>query len=130
MFYGKMLAVCSRYISDQDTAQEVLQEGFIKVFDKLEVFDFKGSFEGWVRRIVVNTAIDFIRKAKRAPILKDNDNDFKVEASNEIDFFNEIQSKVRKFVAGNEFEGTMLKPKFGDASGVRGAARLGRTMSY
>ena len=85
MFYGKMLAVCMRYISDHDAAQEVLQEGFIKVFDKLEVFDFKGSFEGWVRRIVVNTAIDSIRKAKRAPILKDNDNDFKMDASNEIE---------------------------------------------
>ena len=85
MFYGKMLAVCMRYISDHDTAQEVLQEGFIKVFDKLEVFDFKGSFEGWVRRIVVNTAIDSIRKAKRAPILKDNDNDFKMDFSNEIE---------------------------------------------
>ena len=85
MFYGKMLAVCMRYIPDHDTAQEVLQEGFIKVFDKLEVFDFKGSFEGWVRRIVVNTAIDSIRKAKRAPILKDNDNDFKMDASNEIE---------------------------------------------
>ena len=85
MFYGKMLAVCMRYMSDQDTAQEVLQEGFIKVFDKLEVFDFKGSFEGWVRRIIVNTAIDSIRKAKRAPILKDNDDDFKMDASNEIE---------------------------------------------
>jgi RNA polymerase sigma factor (sigma-70 family) len=81
MFYGKMLAVCSRYISDQDTAQEVLQEGFIKVFDKLEVFDFKGSFEGWVRRIIVNTAIDSIRKSKRAPILKDKDTDFKMDST-------------------------------------------------
>lgn len=76
-----MLAVCSRYISDQDTAQEVLQEGFIKVFDKLEVFDFKGSFEGWVRRIIVNTAIDSIRKSKRAPILKDKDTDFKMDST-------------------------------------------------
>ena len=50
--------------------------------------------------------------------------------SNEIDFFSEIQSKVRKFVAGNEFEGIFLKPKFGDASGVRGAARLGRNINY
>ena len=50
--------------------------------------------------------------------------------SNEIDFFDEIQSKVRKFVAGNEFEGIFLKPKFGDASGVRGAARLGRNINY
>ena len=50
--------------------------------------------------------------------------------SNEIDFFNEVQANVRKFVAGNEFEGVFLKPKFGDASGVRGAARLGRRVSY
>ena len=50
--------------------------------------------------------------------------------SNEIDFFHEVQANVRKFVAGNEFEGVFLKPKFGDASGVRGAARLGRRVSY
>jgi RNA polymerase sigma-70 factor (ECF subfamily) len=85
MFYGKMLAVCSRYISDKDTAQEVLQEGFIKVFDKLEVFDFKGSFEGWVRRIIVNTAIDSIRKAKRAPVLKDKDTDFKMDSTDQME---------------------------------------------
>lgn len=85
MFYGKMLAVCSRYISDPDTAQEVLQQGFIKVFDKLEVFDFKGSFEGWVRRIIVNTAIDSIRKAKRAPLLKDKDTDFKMDSTDELE---------------------------------------------
>ena len=91
MFYGKMLAVCSRYISDQDTAQEVLQEGFIKVFDKLEVFDFKGSFEGWVRRIIVNTAIDSIRKAKRAPVLKDKDTDFKMDSTDQMEESETIQ---------------------------------------
>jgi len=84
-FYGKMMAVCLRYISDRDTAQEVLQEGFIKVFDKLEVFDFKGSFEGWIRRIIANTAIDAIRKNKRNPFLSDQDNDFKQEAVNELE---------------------------------------------
>ncbi len=42
--------------------------------------------------------------------------------SNEIDFLDEIKQKMKKFVAGGEFEGTFLKPKFGDASGVRGAA--------
>ena len=91
MFYGKMLAVCSRYISDQDTAQEVLQEGFIKVFDKLEVFDFKGSFEGWVRRIIVNTAIDSIRKSKRAPILKDKDTDFKMDSTDALEEGEELK---------------------------------------
>jgi RNA polymerase sigma-70 factor (ECF subfamily) len=84
-FYGKMMAVCLRYISDRDTAQEVLQEGFIKVFDKLEVFDFKGSFEGWIRRIIANTAIDTIRKNKRNPFLSDQDNDFKQEVVNELE---------------------------------------------
>ena len=51
-------------------------------------------------------------------------------ASNEIDFLNEIDSLVRKFVIGREYEGVFLKPKYGDASGVRGAARLGRSSIY
>ena len=50
--------------------------------------------------------------------------------SNEIDFLNEIESMVKKFVIGKEYEGVFLKPKFGDASGVRGAARLGRKSIY
>ena len=50
--------------------------------------------------------------------------------SNEIDFLSEIESMVKKFVSGNEYEGVFLKPKYGDASGVRGAARLGRTTYY
>ena len=80
LFYGKMLPVCIRYLSDRDTAQEVLQEGFIKVFEKLGAFDHKGSFEGWIRRIVANTAIDAIRKSKKDPYRTDNDNDFKIGA--------------------------------------------------
>lgn len=82
LYYGKMLSVCMRYISDRDTAQEVLQEGFIKIFDKLGAFDFKGSFEGWIRRIIANTAIDHIRKSKNSPLLSDNDNDFVLGTEN------------------------------------------------
>jgi len=78
LFYGKMLGVCMRYARDRDTAEEMLQEGFIKIFDKLEAFDYKGSFEGWMRRIIANTAIDNIRKAKKNPLLTDNDEDFKL----------------------------------------------------
>ncbi len=50
--------------------------------------------------------------------------------SNEIDFLSEIESMVKKFVVGKEYEGVFLKPKYGDASGVRGAARLGRSATY
>lgn len=82
LYYGKMLGVCMRYISDRDTAQEVLQEGYIKIFDKLGAYDFKGSFEGWIRRIIANTAIDHIRKSKKNPILSDNDEDFVLGAEN------------------------------------------------
>jgi RNA polymerase sigma-70 factor (ECF subfamily) len=76
-FYGKMLAVCMRYIQDRDSAQEVLQEGFIKVFDNIKGYDSKGSFEGWVRRIMANCAIDAIRKVRKDTHLSDNVNDFK-----------------------------------------------------
>lgn len=81
LFYGKMLGVCMRYARDRDTAEEMLQEGFIKIFDKLEAFDYKGSFEGWMRRIIANTAIDNIRKTKKSPMLTDNDDDFKLGGS-------------------------------------------------
>lgn len=76
-FYGKMLAVCLRYIQDRDSAQEVLQEGFIKVFENIKGYDSKGSFEGWVRRIMANTAIDAIRKIRKDTQLSDDVNDFK-----------------------------------------------------
>ena len=84
LYYGKMITICMRYTSDRDTAEEVLQEGFIKIFDKLEAFDYKGSFEGWIRRIMCNTAIDNIRKNKRKPTLTDNENDFKIGYENPI----------------------------------------------
>jgi RNA polymerase sigma-70 factor (ECF subfamily) len=85
LYYGKMMSVCLRYIKDRDSAQEVLQDGFIKVFDKLDLFDFRGSIEGWMRRIFSNTAIDAIRKAKRNPFLSENDNDFKDPGVNQME---------------------------------------------
>ncbi len=63
-FYGKMLAVCMRYSRNREEAQDVLHDGLIKVFSKLSSFENKGSFEGWVRRIIVNVAIDFVRSRK------------------------------------------------------------------
>ena len=77
-----MLGVCMRYATDRDSAEEVLQEGFIKIFDKLDAFDYKGSFEGWMRRIIANTAIDSIRRSKKDPFLTDKDEDFKMGAEN------------------------------------------------
>lgn len=61
-FSRKMLGVCLRYAKSQEEAEDVLQEGFIKIFTKLSDFSNEGSLEGWIRRIMVNTALDSIRK--------------------------------------------------------------------
>jgi RNA polymerase sigma factor (sigma-70 family) len=60
----KMMGVCLRYMTNTEEAQDVLQDGFVKVFDKLGAYSGAGSFEGWARRIFVNTALDAIRKNK------------------------------------------------------------------
>lgn len=61
-FAPKMLTVCLRYSKDQEQAEDILQDGFVKVFSKISAFKMEGSLEGWIRRIMVNTALDQIRK--------------------------------------------------------------------
>lgn len=56
-YASNMLGVCQRYARNNDDAEDILQDSFIKVFNKLSQFKFEGSFEGWIRRIVVNTAL-------------------------------------------------------------------------
>jgi RNA polymerase sigma-70 factor, ECF subfamily len=73
IFYGKMLAICMRYTKNVDQAQDLVQEGFIKMFDNLGKYKHDGSFEGWVRRIFVNNAIDSFRRKKHDHILPDSD---------------------------------------------------------
>lgn len=63
-YYRLMFGICLRYASDQDAVQDIVQEGFLKVFNNIEGYTSKGSFEGWMRRIMVNTAIDAIRRSK------------------------------------------------------------------
>ena len=63
-FSPRMYAVCLRYAGNAEEAQDILQEGFIKVFKKLDSFRNEGSFEGWIRRIFVNTAIEHFRRKK------------------------------------------------------------------
>lgn len=69
LFYGKMMAVCLRYTKNADQAKDILQDGFIKVFNNIGGFNKEGSFEGWIRRIMVNTAIDHFRKTKNSYVL-------------------------------------------------------------
>ena len=62
-FSPKMFGICLRYANDYHHAEDILQEGFVKVFHNLDKFRGDGSFEGWVKRIFINTAIQHYRKA-------------------------------------------------------------------
>lgn len=62
LFSPKMFAICLKYAKQQMDAEDILQEGFVKLFNNLHKFRGEGSFDGWVRRIFVNTAIEHIRK--------------------------------------------------------------------
>jgi RNA polymerase sigma-70 factor (ECF subfamily) len=74
-FSPRMYAVCLRYAGNAEEAEDILQEGFIKVFKKLDSFRSEGSFEGWVRRIFVNTAIEhFRRKRYLMPVTEKEEN--------------------------------------------------------
>jgi RNA polymerase sigma factor (sigma-70 family) len=61
----KMLAVCYRFAHNREDAEDMLQEGFIKVFSQMHTFQSKGAFEGWIRRIIVHTCINNLKKNKR-----------------------------------------------------------------
>ena len=62
LYSGKMMGVCLRYCKERETARDLLHDGFLKVFSHIVDYEGKGSFEGWIRRIMVNTALEFIRK--------------------------------------------------------------------
>ncbi|MDX2302633.1 MAG: sigma-70 family RNA polymerase sigma factor [Microscillaceae bacterium] len=64
-YYGKMLNICQRYTRGQEEAKDILQEGFVKVFKNIQNFKGDGSLEGWIRRIMVNTAINHFHKFKK-----------------------------------------------------------------
>ena len=64
-YSSKMLAVCYRFAHNREDAEDMLQEGFIKVFLQMHTFENRGAFEGWIRRIVVHTCINILKKNKK-----------------------------------------------------------------
>jgi RNA polymerase sigma factor (sigma-70 family) len=64
-YSSKMLAVCYRYAQNREDAEDMLQEGFIKVFSQIHTFENRGALEGWIRRIMVHTCINILKKNKR-----------------------------------------------------------------
>ena len=85
-FSPRMYAVCLRYAGNAEEAEDILQEGFIKIFKKLDSFRGEGSFEGWVRRIFVNTAIEhFRRKRYLQPVTEKEENTIEGKSLSALD---------------------------------------------
>ncbi len=105
LFKSKMFGVCLRYAGNYDDAQDILQDGFIKVFEKIDQFGFKGAFEGWMRRIMVNTALEKYRSNYQVINIHDNvkeiNNEYAEDFSTDIDarelikFIQELSPKYR-----------------------------------
>ncbi|MET0759775.1 MAG: RNA polymerase sigma factor [Flavobacterium sp.] len=83
-FAPKMLSVCRQYIKDLHHAEDIMITAFMKVFSNLKNFEHKGSFEGWIRRIMINECISCIRVQKKVSFLED---EYYLEES-----FNNIES--------------------------------------
>lgn len=104
LLYGKMLGVCIRYTREREDAVDVLQEGFIKVFANIKHFESTGSFEGWVRKIMVNTAIDFYRKNKKMIVypnseyVENNAEDIKEEENPDDEYMNVSPNEIMEAV--------------------------------
>ncbi|MCX8019381.1 MAG: sigma-70 family RNA polymerase sigma factor [Chitinophagaceae bacterium] len=64
-FCSKMLAVCYRFAQSKEDAEDMLQEGFIKVFSQIHTYEGRGSFEGWIRKIIVHTCINILKRNKK-----------------------------------------------------------------
>ncbi len=64
-FAGRMLGVCYRYAGNMHEAEDILQEGFIRAFERLKDFRGDGSLEGWIRRIMVTSALNFLKRERR-----------------------------------------------------------------
>lgn len=61
-YSSRLYAICLRYSKNEEEAQDILQDSFVKIFTKLNTFQFSGSFEGWLKKITTNTAIEYYRK--------------------------------------------------------------------
>jgi RNA polymerase sigma factor (sigma-70 family) len=97
----KMLGVCRQYVKDLQHAEDLLLTGFLKVFTNLSQFKHEGSFEGWIRRIMVNTCISYLRK-KNLVTLSDDDFIFNDAATDSLENTSaeDIQNLIDKLPDG------------------------------
>ena len=101
MYAPKMLGVCMRYAKSVQEAEDILQEGFITVFRKIDTFGFKGSFDGWIRRVMVNTALNHYHKNKKYYMneLYASDSELQGESLSVEEIYNETKLPARELIS-------------------------------
>ncbi|MDO9154475.1 MAG: sigma-70 family RNA polymerase sigma factor [Paludibacter sp.] len=92
MHASAMLAVCIRYVGDRETARDLLQDGFIKVFEKAESFSGEGSLGGWIRRIMVNITLEYLRQKDALKMSSSIDDYHESFASHEVSALEKIST--------------------------------------
>jgi RNA polymerase sigma-70 factor (ECF subfamily) len=87
LFAGKLFALCLKYSQNYEDAEDILQDSFIRIFDKIKQFDGKGSFEGWMKRITINVALQKYRKGKKLQVVRNEviESEETVELEEEIE---------------------------------------------
>lgn len=97
LYAGKLYAVCYKYSKNQAEAEDTLHDGFITIFNKISQFKNQGSFEGWMKRIMINTALEKYRKDKVFPLINE---EIKDEEDEEIEDdnlnLNELLTSIQK----------------------------------
>ena len=110
IYARKMYSICLRYSSDADSAQDLLQDGFMKTFSNINSFQERGSFEGWLKRIFINLALENLRKKKNIietsddlqnlpDMMDDSTEDSDMYKISETELLNMVQSLPRGYSA-------------------------------
>ena len=89
-FSGRMYALCLRYAGNRQEAEDMMIEGFLKVFDNINKFRMEGSFDGWIRKIIVNTALYHLKLKKNLFVNLNNENHENIFSNDEDDDTNAL----------------------------------------
>ncbi len=96
-FKDRMYGICLRYAGNRDDAQDIVHDGFVKIYQKIVQFRFEGSFEGWMRRIMVNTALEKYRM--HCQVINIGDSTREIEKTNFVEILCDISvQELMKFV--------------------------------
>lgn len=94
MYAPKMLAVCKYYIQDNHYAEDVMINGFLKVFTKIDSYNFTGSFEGWIRKIMTRECLTFLKKEQHITYTESINHDDNIDLEEEALLSQEIIDKA------------------------------------